>query len=467
MKKRLIIILASAVVLAAVIVVFIILKNRPEPEPTFVDTDDPDKVAIARFDENLIEYMEINSPNGTLRLQKDGEEWTILDQPNTIKLRESKVDDLIYSFSRMYSEKIVDEEPGDLSIYGLVPPAAVALCRLTDGSEVEFYLGDRTSARNTYYLMMKDDPRLYAVWMNHGSHFNYSLADMRDERLPVIDLAQTIYMKINVKGRTLMELMKHEDLPEEINTLGIASMFFTEPYPVPKAVPADKLDTLWNLFGAYEIEKYVDDNPRDLSAYGLDPPVAEYIHKDQEETRHLLFGNKDGEYIYFMNKGDPAVYAMKWENSTKFMDARPFDYIDKFAFLINIEDIHGVSLQGLGKEHKLSIDRQVKEEEEVAVYLMDGEEKDEKIFKSFYQSLIAIMLDAEYDGKLTGTPEVEVVFFFRKPTEFEFRIGFVPYNSDFYALVINGQSNFLVSRTQVKQMMADLDRLKKGERSQI
>ena len=146
MKKRLIIILSSTVVLAAVIVVFLVLKNRPEPEPEYVDTDDPEKVAISRFDENLIEYMEVNSPNGNLRLQKDGDEWVALGAPRDIKLRESKIDDLIYSFSRMYSEKIVDEDPRDLTPYGLTPTVSTAFCCLPDGTDKVFYLGDKTSA---------------------------------------------------------------------------------------------------------------------------------------------------------------------------------------------------------------------------------------------------------------------------------------------------------------------------------
>ena len=116
MKRRTVIAISLTVVLTAVIVLTVVLRNRPVPVPEYEDPDEEQRIAISHFDENLIQYMEVSSANGTLKLRKEGEEWKIPDYPHPVKLRESKVDDLVFSFARLYSERIVDENPTDLEI---------------------------------------------------------------------------------------------------------------------------------------------------------------------------------------------------------------------------------------------------------------------------------------------------------------------------------------------------------------
>ena len=52
---------------------------------------------------DTIQTMELISDNGTLRFFREGENWRI-EHPYPIKLDKSKVEDLLYSFGRLYSE---------------------------------------------------------------------------------------------------------------------------------------------------------------------------------------------------------------------------------------------------------------------------------------------------------------------------------------------------------------------------
>ena len=138
----------------------------------------PIRIEILKFDKDTIVKVVLESEDGTLTLEKVDDEWTV-DHSRPVKLRKVAVDDILYSFASLYAERIVEENPEDLSVYGLDKPAVTATAYLEDGSAKVLYLGNKTPAGNTYYLMAEGDPKVYTVWMNHGEHFHYKLSDIR------------------------------------------------------------------------------------------------------------------------------------------------------------------------------------------------------------------------------------------------------------------------------------------------
>ena len=109
--------------------------------------------------------------------------WEV-EYPYEVELKQINVDNIAYTFASLSAERVIEEEtPEDLSIYGLDNPQAVGKATLKDGSEKILYLGNETPKGNTYYLMVEGDPRVYEVWMNHGQHLLYTLADVRDKSL--------------------------------------------------------------------------------------------------------------------------------------------------------------------------------------------------------------------------------------------------------------------------------------------
>ena len=457
MRRRSITLIAVGAVLVIVIGVILYLQYRPEPEVEVAE--DPDKVKISRFDKDLIAEMILENEHGTLRIWREDEEWKV-DYPHSVKLKESNVEDVAYSFASLYSEKIVEEEPEDIAKYGLEPPLATARYVLTDGSSREFYLGNKTPAGNTYYLMAQDDPKVYAVWMNHGSHFQYKLDDLRDKDRGQIDNQQLTYVRIERRGEPPFEMQHKTSVPEDEVRFTMGSFVVTEPYREPQPIDADNYPEYIQDISAVKIDEFIDDDPEDLSVYGLDPPEAEYIARDAEGGEaHLLFGKKVDDKIYFMEAGGTSVYTTR-DYYTGFLDVNPFFMIDKFAFIVNIEDVDAVRIEGLGGKYVLRIERKPAEEEgeePETTYLFNDREVEEKPFKQLYQSIIEPQLDTDYEGRMAENPEVQIVYTFNKENVSGYRVSFVPYDPDFYALFRGGSSEFLVSREQVQNLMKALE----------
>lgn len=103
------------------------------------------------------------------------------------------------------------------------------------------------------------------------------------------------------------------------------------------------------------------------------------------------------------------------------------------------------------------------EDEVITTYRVDGKEVEEKPFKKYYQSLIGLLVDAELDRELEEQPEVKTTFFLNKGSVREVHVNYVPYDNDFYAVFVNGKSEFVISRRQVAGMLDTLEALISGD----
>ncbi len=462
--KRAVILIILGGVLAALIGGVLLLTHRPFASKEQARAADPGKVSISRFDKALLKSMRVRTASHTLELHKSGEEWGV-DYPHPIELNSMAVDDLAYSFAGLYSEVIVEENPQDLARYGLEPPVATAAYELLDGSKREFYLGDKTSTGNTYYLMAQDDPMLYAVWMNHGLHFQYELADIRSKKLPVINTNEISYLEIARRDGVVLEASHRDSVPSGEGEFAMTSLFLTQPYSPSRPVSMDRWPEYTKTISTLEISRFIDDDPQDLSRYGLDPPAIELHMRDAQNSLELKFGDKTGNLVYFQKGADRAVYAME-KDRLDFLDVKPFFLMDKFAFIVSIDNVERITIEAPETEHTLSMTRKTEkkqqgdkvEEEVITTYSLDGSEVEEDAFKDAYQALIALFLEAEYSPAVPEHPEVRLVYSMNKGSIPEYVISFVPFDVDFYAVFKNGATGFLISRIQIEKMLAALDK---------
>jgi len=470
MKKRQRSIVALVIVLALLIGAYMYISNRPAKQVE----DDNKTIEISRVNKDDIVKMVLESRDGTaLTFEKKDDEW-VVDYPHPVVLNQTTVDDIAYSFARLYAERIIDEDPEDLSAYGLDKPVVTARAFLKDGTVKVLYLGNRTPAGNTYYLMAEGDPKVYSVWMNHGERFSYELSDVRSRRLVEIKAEELTYLKIARRDNPTIEIKINDEQSEDEAQFGLGLWKMTQPYNEPMGVSGDRFQTVLNAISSLSgnvIKDFIEDDPQDISKYGLDDPLAELIVKDKENTLHLYFGRdtNDGKGVYFKTADVNSVYTME-KSKTDILDTKPFDIVEKFAYIVNIDNVDKIIVEGRGKTHVLTLTRQTKkaekegeEDEVITTYMVDGKEVEEKPFKKYYQSLIGILVDAQNDRELEENPEVKTTFFLNKGSRREVHINYVPYDNDFYAVFRSGKAEFVVSKRQINNMLNDLEALIRGD----
>ena len=467
MKKRQRNAIVMVVALALLAGAYLYMINRPAPEPQAGD----EKIEISKFDKDSIVKMVLESEEGTLTLEKKDDNWSVAEFSQPVELRKVADDDIAYSFASLYAERIVEENPKELSVYGLDKPAVTAKAYLEDGTVKVLYLGNKTPAGNTYYLMAEGDPKVYTVWMNHGEHFHYKLSDIREKKLAEINTQEMTYLKLARKDMPVIEIVSNEDRTEEEIQFNFGLWRMVQPYAFPKGIDSDKFDKMLQAISSVAIKDIADNHASDLAKYGLDEPEAELLVKDKENTLHLFFGDdtEDGKYVYFRTADDNTVYTVE-KSKTEFLKTKPFEIVEKFAYIVNIDNVDKIIVEGRGKTHVLTLTRTTKEAEEedeedevITTYKVDGKEVEEKHIKKFNKSLIGLLVDAENDRELEEQPDVKTTFFLNKGSVREMYVNYVPYDNDFYAVFLNGQSEFVISRRQVNKMLDDLEALIRGD----
>jgi hypothetical protein len=244
----------------------------------------------------------------------------------------------------------------------------------------------------------------------------------------------------------------------------------TQPYSEPVGVDTQNFQPVLDALPNIAIEGFVEDNPKDLAQYGLDKPKGELIVKDKQNTLHILIGDdKDDTQVYFKTADSPSVYVMS-KDKLSFMDTKPYDIMEKFAYIVNINDVDRIIVEAKGKTHDITLTRTTKkaeeegeEDEEVTTYKVDGKVVEEDPFKKYYQSLIGMTVDAENDKQLEEVPEVKTTFFLNKGNKREVHVNYVPYNNDFYAVFRGDKAEFVLSKQQVDKMLQDLEDLIAGK----
>jgi len=455
--------IALFVVLVVIVGVYAYLEFRDVSDPQPIAED---RIRILEFNVEDISKMVLKSQEKTLTISREGEGW-VVDYPYPVILNVRNVEDIAYSFVGLAAEEIVSENPEDLSVFGLSKPSVEATAILADGSEYTVYLGNRTPVGNMFYLMKKDDTRVFTVWGSHGNHFSYTLSDLRETKLTQINAQEVAYFKLVSEGDRAIEIVKSEEADEQQLQLGFARWHMIQPYNEYASVHYERFNTLLAALPQLEIAKFIDDNPVNLSHYGLDTPSIELEVRDNQNTLHLLFGNAlDEQHYYFQIAGENAVYAMEKEALTSFKATTPFELIDRFSFIVMIDYVDEIVIETADDEYTLTFSRTVKEaenqgeeDEVITTFALNGKEVGDEEFRDFYQVLIGLIVEAENKELIAEEPHVTTAFRFNKEDMPDVTIAYVPFNDDFFAVVRGGVAEFLISRKQVYHMLNELSEL--------
>lgn len=448
MSKRVLTLVILAGVLAAAVASYFIVKAIP---PKVSDSTGRERVEIDRFEVEKVQKMVLESDERTLTLVKKDGSWK-LDVPYDVDLDQSKIEDIAYSFASMYAESLVEEKAADLATYGLAKPAQKATATLTDGTTRTYLLGSKTPTGNTYYLMKPDSQAVYAVWMNHGSNFSATVTDLRWRKMVTLDKEKMKYIYLKWKGEKALEI----DLAGQArsNAYVFGSVVMTKPYRQPRGVDSEKLQSLLDSIYFSEIKGFVEDNVKDLSAYGLDPAEGEVILKDETNTVHLLVGKNVDDYTtYFRYPNSRNVYTIE-RSRVDSLRQKAFPLADKFAFIVNIDWVDRIDMTHAdGRAYAVEIKREGKDEDGnwKSSFKVNGKDVEDDKFRKFYQLVIGILLDGEADREVRGSPVATVTFTLAADAETgrkaqTVKLEYLDYNATFYLVRRDGVGEFVTAK---------------------
>jgi len=201
------------------------------------------------------------------------------------------------------------------------------------------------------------------------------------------------------------------------------------------------------------IEDFISDDPPSLTPFGLDRATRVFLQTGPR-VLDLLIGNEAGGSHYAKLSGAPGVFTLAGMHNV--INARPFDLIDKFPILVHIDTVDSLTVTSSERRFTANFEGAGHN----AIFYLNGRRAEERSFRSFYQAVIGLLVDADYlsPGRLPETyGAINIEFLLHSPAGERVSITLLPYNRDFYILRQNGVTEFLISRSQVHRIFQTAD----------
>ncbi|HYH03708.1 MAG TPA: DUF4340 domain-containing protein [Bacillota bacterium] len=464
--------LILSVVIIVLIGAYFGLKYQAEKNAAQTEENNlPEATIISQLPQEKIIKISLKSENATIVFQKNAEKWVVNDLPFEPNL--NLVELIASNFANLEAVEVIDPNPRDLQQYGLAQPTVIAEAILSDNTTGTIKIGDPTPTDNNYYAMVAGDPKVYSISGPEGSRFKIGINDLRDKSLAQVNFEQLEYFKLVRANGKPIEITVNPNHAPSREDYGMSYWQISQPYADALGINMDRFNKeIIPQLQTLEINEYIEDRPQDLGKYGLSQPRYELIVKDIEgQTLHLQFGKDQNEdYIYCKSLNAPAVFTIN-KDILSILDLTPFQMVNKIAYLINIDTVDKIIVEVAGRKHTLTFSRKVKKarskketDETITSYRINGKTVAEPVFKTFYRSLIGVSFEADNPKTMSETaPEVKTTFYLNSGAVRQYRINYVSFNPDFYAIFRNGRSEFLTSKDQVKAMLKDLEAMAQGK----
>lgn len=381
--------------------------------------------------------------------------------------------DVLTNVSNLQAVSVVESEtPEDLTPYGLDPAAATATVDFTDGSNAAFYVGNKTGAGNTYYMMKQGDPAVYEVKLLYANRFSYTLEDMvKTDVLPAIDATALERVLLKREGQPDIEVAQYVT-PAGQAHLGVSGFRVISPFSRPRDIDANTLDDFLKNAAAIELTGIASLDANDRDQFGLDEPRVELLEKDAGNTLHVYFGDETGDNeVACMVEGYTPIYTVD-RDSISFLEAlEAAELADKFILLPQINDVERIDVSIGGHDYSMTIQRHTEKAEEegeedkvIETYFLDGVQKDEDIFKDTYQVLIGVRADTYSDDPAVteGETVAAITYSFTMPDMSPITVSYHAYDVDFYGGAVDGEPQALVAKRKVDVIADTMATLKES-----
>ncbi|MBN1561259.1 DUF4340 domain-containing protein [candidate division KSB1 bacterium] len=242
--------------------------------------------------ENISEI--ILQPSG-IRCRKDSTEWKII-APIETDGDKSSIEAIGNMFGWAKIERTISSDPLEYAEYGLDPAMGELILIHKDGTDT-LYLGDKSPTGSYVFARKSGSPDVFLTTTSLQSNIEKTLFDLRDKKVVGFDKAQVRAFDLtNRKGSFTLE--------KEAGEWKIR--------PGDYAADESEVDKVLNRLNSERAKEFVDEDPKDLAAYGLIKPVAQVdlLLGENRAKKTLLIGKLAGDKYYAKDESRKPVFQV-------------------------------------------------------------------------------------------------------------------------------------------------------------
>jgi hypothetical protein len=423
------------VIVALLVGAYFLVKNRK--------SDDDDSITQSKTYDKLTDYtidqvesVTLENDEGRFVIVKKDDDWA-LETPTDLKYDPSALSSIVINASSIVTDKMIEENAADLSIYGLDDPA-VARIKGKDGVTVSIEIGNKTPTGGGYYVKLEGTNKVYVIGSYTGDKLTTGRNGMRTKQLFEAASDKFLTLAMNRRGENVFASVKDEDG----NTWSMTT-------PIKGSVNESAFYPMLEALANATILEFIEDKPADLAKYGLDKPVYEFVFSaegmDEVKLQMGIEKSKDTS-IYAKLDGNDEVFTVDITAFT-FLDKPLKEIVNVFAYIVNIDQVKKIDLTMDGKTTNMTVDVYKDEEgnpdtdkDKFYVNGIDAsgkDENDDQPFRKFYQALVGVTIDdIDINGKPSGNADITIEYTLKDGS---MKVEYIPKDENFYYVVRNDE----------------------------
>lgn len=271
----------------------------------FVESKKPEagteeaKPKVFSVSADKIAELSVKAANGdTTVLKKNGSNWEIV-QPTPIRADESEVSGITTNIATVENARLVDENPKDLSQYGLAQPRLdIGFQAAGDKTFHHLLIGDKTATGGELYAKTGYHKKVFLIAAFLESSFNRTTFDLRDKTILKVDRDKVDRLQLDSSGQTIQ--------------LALANGEWTITRPLQAPADFGSVEAIVGRLQSAQMKSIAAPDATDLKQYGLDRPEATATLGLGSSQAALLLGKKADEgTVYAKDASRPMVFTVE------------------------------------------------------------------------------------------------------------------------------------------------------------
>ncbi len=470
MKNKL---LRPLIITAALLIVFIggyLMLEKFSPEPEASPTATPvGSIISSTATLTRVHAQPTDDAAFDVTVVNTGDEpsYTVIPAFPGYTYNLNKLRALTNSFTQLQAQALIKENATaqELSEYGFDKPLARFTGEYSDQSKIELILGAQTVTQDAYYAKRADSATVYTISKLDATALLVNERSLRalpmfpaseDANDPNGHVNKVALTKADGSVVTLRRLTEEE--AKKIGELAATyEVSFAGTYEANETNADEKfISPILSI----ALMSVVEDNPKDLSKYGLDKPAKIELTHKSGDVYTLLIGSTDADgNRYVMKPGIDSV-LLAGGNSFTFLDVSRTSLISPLVWLYDVDEVSAVTFDLDGTKHTLSIDSDSDNDKFDAS--LDGKDITRENASRLYQRVLSVYIAGELaDGQKYGDPKYTITMTFRDGTSRVLKL--CPINDRQFAVLFDGRAEFFANIKDIETIISAFDIIKRGE----
>ena len=319
--------LMSAVFLSLVLYYFFV--DLPAEQKEKAEKERAEKI-FPFATEKVLEFSLAGNGDPIVLKRKALHSWD-LTRPLSAPGDSAEAEAFLSEIENLKKTRVVEENPKDLSIYGLSTPLLKIHFRFENKKEETLFLGDESPMGGNLYIKRESYP---AVMMTPASRsrFEKPVYSFRDKTL--LNFSTGTIKRIQIlREKSLLELKKNGEVWAISGDIGAQG----------------NKDAIMNFLQSIQfsrVREFVDENPDSLKFYGLDPPKLKLILESEKGQIHTLsLGNPKEEKGYFCKINDSKNIVLADARLFATLSQKTVEFLEKTLLAFEEKEILELSLR--------------------------------------------------------------------------------------------------------------------------